>query len=102
MLTRRASMLVVATFTVSLAVGPAAGQRQVTISTSKDKPAHPANSSYALPNNFYGAHLLVDDGLPGTKGYNHLRWARHLVGRWGYAKTLVMGIDKNTRGPAQG
>lgn len=79
-------------------------QPKVSISTGQQDTAAanvPADSSYALPNNFYGAHLLVEDGLPGTKGYTHLQWARHLVGRWGYAKTLVMGIDENTLGPAQ-
>jgi hypothetical protein len=71
---------------------------------TKDKPEAnmPANSAYAMPNNFYGAHLLVDNGLPGTRGYNHLKWARRLVGRWGYAKTMFMGIDKHTTGPAGG
>ncbi|HPD29526.1 MAG TPA: carboxypeptidase regulatory-like domain-containing protein [Phycisphaerae bacterium] len=59
-------------------------------------------SSYALPNNFYGAHLLVGDGADGTKGDKHLRWARFLVGRWGYAKTLLADIDKNTKQPPQG
>ncbi|MDM8006953.1 MAG: carboxypeptidase regulatory-like domain-containing protein [Phycisphaerae bacterium] len=64
--------------------------------------AAPPGSSYALPNNFYGAHLLVGDGANGTKGDKHLRWARYLVGRWGYAKTLLADIDKNTRQPPQG
>lgn len=62
----------------------------------------PRGSAYAGPNNIYGAHLLVDDGLPGTKGHRHLQWARHLVGRWGYAKTLFGGIDANTKGAAPG
>ncbi|MGQ9648620.1 MAG: carboxypeptidase regulatory-like domain-containing protein [Phycisphaerae bacterium] len=64
--------------------------------------APPPESSYALPNNFYGAHLLVDDGADNTKGDKHLRWARYLVGRWGYAKTLLSGVDRNTSRPPQG
>lgn len=59
-------------------------------------------SAYSLPNNFYGAHLLVGDGADGTRGDKHLRWARYLVGRWGYAKTLLSSIDKNTKQPPQG
>lgn len=83
----------------------AVGQRQVSTSVKDGKSSEgnvPPGSAYAMPNNLYGAHLLVDDALPGTRGYNHLRWARHLVGRWGYAKTLFMGIDSRTRGPASG
>ncbi len=59
-------------------------------------------SSYAMPNNFYGAHLLVDDGRPGSRGFHHLRWARYLVGKWGYAKTLFADIDAKTQGPREG
>ena len=59
------------------------------------------NSAYASPHNIYGAHLLVNDGQRGSRGDKHLRWARHLVGRWGFAKTLFGGIDKKTKGPAQ-
>ena len=59
----------------------------------------PPGSAYALPHNFYGAHLLVNDGAPGTRGDKHLRWARHLIGRWGHAKTLLGGIDAGTEGP---
>ncbi len=61
----------------------------------------PPGSSYALPHNFYGAHLLVSDGAAGTRGERHLLWARNLVGRWGHAKTLLMGIDAKTTGPAR-
>lgn len=57
-------------------------------------------SADGLPHNWYGAHLLVDSGT-GT-GEKHLRWARHLVGRWGHAKTLLMNIDRKTRGPQPG
>lgn len=64
--------------------------------------APPSATSYDLPNNIYGAHLLVESGAPGTRGHKHLRWARHLVGRWGYAKTLFGEIDKNIAGPKQG
>ena len=59
----------------------------------------PPGSSYALPRNFYGAHLLVGDGADGTRGDKHLRWARYLLGRWGHAKTLLGGIDKHADGP---
>lgn len=62
----------------------------------------PSGSSYALPNNYFGAHLLVGDGKPGSRGYRHLRWARHLVGRWGYAKTLFMNVDRQTQRPEPG
>lgn len=62
----------------------------------------PPGSACSLPNNLYGAHLLVGDGAPGSKGDKHLRWARHLVGRWGYAKTLLADIDKNTARPPKG
>ena len=65
-------------------------------------PAPLPGSSYAMPNNFYGAHLLVDDGRPGSRGFQHLRWARYLVGRWGYAKTLFADIDAKTQGPREG
>ena len=64
--------------------------------------AHPPGSSYTMPHNYFGAHLLVNDGADGTRGDKHLRWARHLVGRWGHAKTLIADIDKNKRGPWQG
>ena len=59
-------------------------------------------SAYDLPHNFFGVHLLVGDGGPGTRGDTHLGWARHLVGRWGHAKTLMMGITRRTRGPTSG
>lgn len=58
------------------------------------------SSSYTAPANFYGAHLLVDSGT--GKGERHLTWARFLVGRWGYAKTLLMGVDKSSNGPSSG
>jgi hypothetical protein len=75
----------------------------VTITTRPaSRPAGPEGSAYALPNNCYGAHLLVTDGQTGTRGDKHLRWARHLVGRWGYAKTLFHGIDAGTRHAADG
>ncbi len=69
---------------------------------SRPAKAPPRGSAYAEPNNLYGAHLLVDDGLPGTRGQRHLVWAQHLVGRWGYAKTLFSGIDERTTGAAPG
>ncbi len=75
--------------------------RTVQIST-RPADAPPPDSAYALPNNPYGAHLLVGDGAPGTRGHTHLRWARHLVGRWGYAKTFFTDIDHRTQGPQQG
>lgn len=61
------------------------------------QPASRPSSSYDLPNNFYGAHLLVGGGTGRDEA--HLRWARHLVGRWGYAKTLFSDIDAGTKGP---
>lgn len=78
---------------------PALAQRSLRV-TTRAGDAPPAESSYTLPPNFYGAHLLVDSG--DGKAQRHLRWARYLVGRWGYAKTLFMGIDANTTGPAKG
>lgn len=81
------------TMLLGLAVSPALGQQP--------EPAQ-RQSSYDLPHNFYGAHLLVDDGAPGTRGFQHLQWARHLVGRWGHAKTLFMNITNDTRGPEPG
>lgn len=57
-------------------------------------------SSYTLPHNYFGAHLLVDSAT--GKAGQHLRWARQLVGRWGHAKTLLAGIENNTRGPTPG
>ncbi len=70
--------------------------------TSQPAPPPLSGSAYALPNNFYGAHLLVDDGLVGTRGYTQLQWVRHLVGRWGYAKTLFAGIDRHMHEPPRG
>ncbi len=72
-----------------------------TVVRAADQPA-PPGSAYALPNNYFGAHLLVNEGADGTKGDKHLRWARYLVGRWGYAKTLLADIDRNTKGPPKG
>lgn len=71
------------------------------VARAADRPA-PPGSAYALPNNYFGAHLLVGEGADGTKGDKHLRWARYLVGRWGYAKTLLADIDGNTKGPPKG
>lgn len=62
----------------------------------------PPGSAYSLPHNYFGAHLLVSNGKPGTRGDKHLRWARHLVGRWGFAKTLFANIDKNMKVPQEG
>jgi hypothetical protein len=53
-----------------------------------------------VPRNIYGAHLLVDDA--GTRGATQLKWARNLVGKYGYVKTLMLGITKDTQGPADG
>lgn len=50
--------------------------------------------------NFYGAHLLIQ-GAAG-RDLEQLRWARHLVGRWGYAKTLFHPITADTPGPKPG
>jgi len=68
---------------------------------AQDEPPPLEKSAYAAPHNCYGAHLLVNDGKPGSRGDKNLRWARYLVGRWGFAKTLFGGIDKNTKGPNQ-
>lgn len=59
-------------------------------------------SYYDLPRNYYGAHLLVQDGKPGSHGDKNLRWARYLVGRWGHAKTMFTDITTETRGPRPG
>ncbi len=57
---------------------------------------------YDLPRNYYGAHLLVQDGKPGSYGDRTLRWAKYLVGRWGHAKTMFTGITAKTRGARSG
>jgi len=51
------------------------------------------------PRNIYGVHLLVS----GARGRDleQLRWARHLVGRWGHAKTLFADISAATNGPRE-
>lgn len=53
-----------------------------------------------VPRNIYGAHLLVDN--TGSRGIANLKWARYLVGKYGYAKTLMADITKDTRGPKSG
>jgi hypothetical protein len=60
----------------------------------------PAEGTAARPNNYFGAHLLIDNVT--GRNAQQLRWARHLVGQWGYAKTLFMNIDHNTTGPQKG
>jgi hypothetical protein len=49
------------------------------------------------PRNIYGVHLLVDHAS--GRGLEQLRWARHLVGRWGHIKTLFMNITADTPAP---
>lgn len=56
--------------------------------------------SCQLPRNIYGAHLLVDN--TGETGTANLKWARFLVGKYGFAKTLMGGIDKTIDGPKPG
>lgn len=56
-----------------------------------------ADTPPAPPRNIYGVHLLVDS--PQGRGGDQLRWARHLVGRWGHVKTLFMDITAATQGP---
>lgn len=53
-----------------------------------------------VPRNIHGAHLLTDD--TGVTGMAHLKWARNLVGKYGYCKTLFMGITTDTKSPAGG
>lgn len=53
-----------------------------------------------VPRNIYGAHLLVDN--TGPRGIANLKWARYLVGRYGYAKTLMGDITRETRGAKAG
>lgn len=53
-----------------------------------------------VPRNIYGAHLLVDN--TGSRGMANLKWARFLVGKYGYAKTLMADITKDTQGPKPG
>jgi hypothetical protein len=77
----------------------ALAQRSVSV-TTRVGDAPPLDSASVLPHNFYGAHLLVDSAS--GKAGEQLRWARHLVGRWGHAKTLFMGIDARTQEPAKG
>lgn len=48
-----------------------------------------------IPRNIYGAHLLVDN--TGERGIANLKWARNLVGKYGWAKTLMYGINKKTQ-----
>ena len=45
-----------------------------------------------VPRNIYGAHLLVDN--TGPRGIANLKWARYLVGRYGYAKTIMGDITR--------
>lgn len=52
------------------------------------------------PRNIYGAHLLTAN--TGTRGLNHLKWARSLVGKYGYVKTLMMGVTSETQAPSPG
>jgi len=52
------------------------------------------------PRNILGAHLLTAN--TGQRGVSHLKWARSLVGRYGYVKTLMMGITKDAQGPQPG
>jgi len=59
----------------------------------------PAQPAVALTNQ-YGAHLLVDN--LGPRGKANLSWARALVGKEGYVKTLLYGITKDTAGARQG
>ncbi len=53
-----------------------------------------------LPRNIYGAHLLVDN--TGPRGTANLKWARYLCGKYGYAKTLMGDITKDTTGAKRG
>ena len=53
-----------------------------------------------IARNIYGAHLLVDN--MGERGTANVQWARYLVGKYGCAKTLMAGIDKNIKGPKPG
>ena len=53
-----------------------------------------------IPRNIYGAHLLVDH--MGERGTANLQWAKYLVGDYGYAKTLMSGVDKSIKGPKPG
>ncbi|MEI6914686.1 MAG: carboxypeptidase regulatory-like domain-containing protein, partial [Armatimonadota bacterium] len=50
-------------------------------------------------NNYFGAHLL-HDRLDAT-GKANLSWARNLIGKGGYCKTLFGGIRKDTKGADQ-
>lgn len=47
--------------------------------------------------NVFGAHLLIDQA--DERGMMQLRWARHLVGRWGHVKTIFGEISNETNGP---
>ncbi len=58
------------------------------------------NACADVPRNIYGAHLLIDN--TGSRGMANLKWARFLVGKYGYVKTLMADITKNTRGPKPG
>lgn len=59
-----------------------------------------APASCEIPRNIYGAHLLSDN--TGTRGMANLKWARYLVGKYGYAKTLMADITCDTRGAKPG
>lgn len=49
--------------------------------------------------NFFGAHLLVDS--LDARGKAQFSWARHLVGKGGYVKTLFGDISRATTGASQ-
>lgn len=91
--------------TSALALGfacaiPAAAQSSRFERIQTGPQSRPADGADALPNNYFGVHLLIDNVT--GRNAQQLRWARHLVGRWGYAKTLFMNIDRNTRGADKG
>ncbi len=53
-----------------------------------------------VPKNIYGTHMLVDN--TDERGLANLRWTRYLVGRHGYAKTLMADITPSTKGAKPG
>lgn len=53
-------------------------------------------ASASAGGNIFGAHLLVD--TLDARGKAQLSWARHLVGKGGYVKTLFGGITRDTQG----
>ena len=94
-------------FLIFLLVGTSAtlgwtrpGTGPIALATPSPTGSAPPDSAYALPNNYFGINLSLTEGAPGTRGRDYLRWARYLVGRWGYVRT-VFHVDTTIRKPTK-